>query len=353
MSNGLQHILILTPGFATDDKDDTTLTYLQHFIKAFCRLHPSIKVSIVSTQFPFREDTYDWHGATVHSIGGSNSRSFSRLMTWRRTCKLVRRLHRDNPIDVIHAIWLTECALLGTYMGNRLNVPCLVTAMGTDVLSSNRFLKVLPKNMSNLVFVSEFQKNNYSSRIFPTQSVIIPWGLPPLYLAQNTNMRDIDILGVGSLIPIKNFAVFIDVIKKIKQHNPTIRVCLIGAGELEEELRLHAERSGLEDTIKFLGQCTNVEVRHWMQRSKVLLHPSTFESQGFVFLEARQAGMSIVSFEVGVAEVSKAWYIGDTTEELYQHTCSALKTYEAHYENKYPVDGTVDAYVRQYNTIKA
>jgi hypothetical protein len=48
-----------------------------------------------------------------------------------------------------------------------------------------------------------------------------------------------------------------------------------------------------------------------MQRSKIFVHPSTFEGSGYVFAEALVNGMNIVSFNVGYAQQHPKWFIAE------------------------------------------
>ena len=46
-----------------------------------------------------------------------------------------------------------------------------------------------------------------------------------------------------------------------------------------------------------------------MQQSKIFLHTSTYESQGYVFVEALHLGMYIVSLKTGLAHENKKWKV--------------------------------------------
>ena len=55
-----------------------------------------------------------------------------------------------------------------------------------------------------------------------------------------------------------------------------------------------------------------------MSQSNILLHTSTYESFGFVFLEALHSGMHIVSYDVGLAKMSKYWKVCNSKTKLVE-----------------------------------
>lgn len=112
--------------------------------------------------------------------------------------------------------------------------------------------------------------------------------------------------------------------------------------------------AGLADSIEVLGELPRREVLALMARSKVLVHPSGYESQGYVFLEALMQGMSIVSFPVGIADADARWRVVDdlpamitaVTELLHHPAGSAsllpltMATTVAAYDNLFRIDRT-------------
>jgi hypothetical protein len=61
-----------------------------------------------------------------------------------------------------------------------------------------------------------------------------------------------------------------------------------------------------------------------MQRSKILIHPSNFESFGYVFAEALVKGMNIVSFNVGCALEHPKWFIAKDEKDFVNISINLL-----------------------------
>lgn len=74
------------------------------------------------------------------------------------------------------------------------------------------------------------------------------------------------------------------------------RLLVAGSGELEEELRDHARRLGLEGRVDFLGFVEDVP--GFMKRIDLFVLPSTWEGFGYVIVEAGAACRPSVAFDL-------------------------------------------------------
>ena len=66
--------------------------------------------------------------------------------------------------------------------------------------------------------------------------------------------RTIDIMGAGSLIPLKQYDVFVEVVAAVKKLIPSVKAILCGTGTEERKLKEMAEKYGLEKNITFMGK---------------------------------------------------------------------------------------------------
>lgn len=91
------------------------------------------------------------------------------------------------------------------------------------------------------------------------------------------------------------------------------------------------------------------EVLKLMQRSKVLVHTSSYESQGYVFDEALINGMSIVSDEVGSARPGARWRIASEPASMAAAVGDLLRNAPANDSTvPHPMSDTVSAYLDLY-----
>jgi glycosyltransferase involved in cell wall biosynthesis len=91
---------------------------------------------------------------------------------------------------------------------------------------------------------------------------------------------------------------------------------LCGDGEdrnrIEEMIRQHS----MEEYLELSGHLPYADVLKLMQRSKILLHPSSYEGFGMVCLEALYAGAHVISFTQPMHHDIKNWHVVKTTEEM-------------------------------------
>ena len=137
--------------------------------------------------------------------------------------------------------------------------------------------------------------------------------------------KDIDILAVGSLIPLKQYDIFIETVAEIKKQIPGIKAKLIGKGPERDRLEKLISQLGLQSNITLTGELSYHEVVEQMQRAKVFLHPSSYEGFGVVLIEALYAGCHVVSFTKPMKQEIEHWHIVSSKEEMIQKAITVLK----------------------------
>lgn len=302
-------IVFLVPGFPKDEEDTECIPSLQDYILCFSRLNPAIKIAVIAFQYPYFIGNYRWHHIAVYSAGGKNKRRVFRIFTWMRAIFAFLRFFRKMEIVVIHSFWLDECAFIGHYLAKTFKIKHVATIGGQEVKSTNRYLKYLDFSALTLTCKSRFSANNFQKVTGRKVENIIPTGLDHQRFAAIAPAKDrrIDVLGVGALIPIKNFALFVEIISELTAEFPELEAKIIGDGPQRQILeQLAREKS--QNHIQLLGKRSRLQVMNYMAQSKILLHPSLHESQGYVFMEALYCGMAVVSFDVG--------YLGQTEKAI-------------------------------------
>ena len=104
------------------------------------------------------------------------------------------------------------------------------------------------------------------------------------------------VLFVGKFRYYKGLDVLIEAMKSVDGH-----LLLVGAGQLESELKSQASSAGLDNKITFLGEVSDDEVVVYLKSCDVLVLPSTLRSEayGIVQLEAMACSKPVVSTELG------------------------------------------------------
>jgi glycosyltransferase involved in cell wall biosynthesis len=105
-----------------------------------------------------------------------------------------------------------------------------------------------------------------------------------------------DVIYVGRLISHKNVDVLVEALSLLKSEGLTLRATLVGGGPDEARLNQMVRERGLEADVSILGEVDdNAHVFGLMKSSKLLVLPSAREGFGLVALEARAAGIPVVT----------------------------------------------------------
>jgi 1,2-diacylglycerol 3-alpha-glucosyltransferase len=343
-----KRLILITPGFTADVHDRNCLPTLQLYAEA---LHAeNIEVHVVSLDYPFSDKAYPWKGVTVHPCGGRNSRWLKPRTIW-RALNICSRLVTETPERynvALHSFWLGWASGIGEHVAKQHGVPHITTLMGQDVLPQNRhrFRFLTRERQTRLVALSSFQNEVLAQNSGFRAAHVIPWGASgaeiPDKFPQN---RPIDILGVGSLIPLKNWDLWLETISIISKTRPQLRAMLLGDGQDRQRLEHKARHLGLAQTVEFSGECSRPQVLEKMQQARVLLHTSNFESQGYVLSEAAMNACRIVGTPVGIA--AEMGPVADTAEALAVLVQEALEApILAEAVTPYLMSDTVRAYLK-------
>lgn len=101
---------------------------------------------------------------------------------------------------------------------------------------------------------------------------------------------DIMVFSVGELIERKNYRVVIDAISKINKKN--LKYIIVGPGPLSETLQYQIDSLGLHESIKLLGERT--DVNELMKCADIFVHPARREGLPVALMEAMSSGVPVV-----------------------------------------------------------
>jgi glycosyltransferase involved in cell wall biosynthesis len=93
--------------------------------------------------------------------------------------------------------------------------------------------------------------------------------------------NSVSLLGIGSLIPRKNWALAITALTHLPDH---VELSLAGDGPDRDELSRLAHELGVDQRVTFLGYVESVGPL--LDRADVIIHPSFAETFGYVLMEA-------------------------------------------------------------------
>ncbi len=343
MDKAADTFVILSPAFAAYE-GDTWLPAQEDFVRALNRQFPHMKVLVLSFHFPqMAGRSYDWFGNEVVAFsGGMSGGRLGSVLRWRRVWQELRRIQRERSIAGLFSFFCSECAFIGHHFAKRNGLTHLIWVLGQDARADNKQVRRIRPVAGELVCISDFLVREFERNHGIRPAHMIPIGIEPASFPEPVAARDIDLLGAGSLIPLKQYHVFIEVVQAVTAIIPCVRAEICGGGPEEEQLRQAIRTSGLQAQLKLRGRVPHAELLRTMQRTRVLLHTSSYEGLGAVCLEALYAGAHVISFCKPMDAAIPHWHIVSTQEEMAQ-LAIALLSNTTEYEPVIPYDVDVIA----------
>lgn len=237
----------------------------------------------------------------------------SREFAWRRFSRSSRRLAElaadsiESNVDVssydrihAHGMFRPPAGLVAQILSERLDIPYVITAHGTDVNIGMRrrtgeFISAF-ENARSVMYVSPpLMETAFSLGAPRNNAQHVPNGVDLDIFGMGESTRGAEVLFVGNLAPVKGADRLPRIWELVREQTPDAHLTVIGVGQLEQEIRTPLERAG----ATFLGQQPRAEVAAAMGRARVLLIPSRSEGWPCVILEAQATGTAVVATDVG------------------------------------------------------
>jgi glycosyltransferase involved in cell wall biosynthesis len=243
--------------------------------------------------------------------------------------KALSRTFRDREVDVIHA-HMQDSNLLAALVGAYCDTAVVGTYHGLGIFPAgrsaldprNRIRKELYRLAGRLsdctIAVSPPVRERLCSDIglSPDKTILVLNGVDTAAFsrakASLTVRRDLGIgdqrrivVCVGRLIPAKNQSVLIRAMGRVVASFPEAALLLVGDGPSASDLRAQAARDGLEGSVFFALERTDVD--EVLAASEIFVLPSDVEGIPLSLIEAMAAGRPVIATDVpGNADVIRA-----------------------------------------------
>lgn len=228
----------------------------------------------------------------------------------------VRRLHRRNPVHVIHAHSALPCGHAAALLGRQLQIPFVVTVHGLDAFFRNqvrgyagkwsdRVAQMVYREASQVVCISEKVRDQVTQGASSANTTVVYNGVDPQIFAPADNGSAITaILSVGNLTRIKGHELLLRAFAAIHQRFPDISLEIIGDGPELSRLSELAVSLTIAGKVHFLGRQTRSQVAEAMRRCTLFALPSRYEGLGCVYLEAMSTEKAVIACRgQGIEEV--------------------------------------------------
>lgn len=233
----------------------------------------------------------------------------------RAVLPLARRLHTEQPFDLVDAQFFHPDGLAAVRIGATLGLPVSIKARGADIqfwgLQPGTADQVRNAGLgaTGLLAVSAGLVDDMSALGIPRDKITVHrTGLDTdLFRLYDRRMcrdqlglpRDRPVLAtVGALIPRKGQAFVIEALAQL----PDAILLLAGKGDDEARLRALAARLGVADRVRFMGAVPHGELSILLNAADVFVLPSSSEGLANAWVEALACGTPVVTTPIPGAQ---------------------------------------------------
>ncbi len=309
-------IALVLPGFAADHSD-SCIPVLSRYV---AELSVHAEVVVITGGWPFREGSYELHGATIVCTARSGTTRFDRISAWRRAERTILRLAAERPFDLVHAFWATAPGFAAVRTARRLGVPSIVSIAGGELVAdreagygsllspiSRRVVHHVIKRAGRLTLGSSYLYR-LLPEIYHDKTTVLPLGIDcSRFSPSDTSSKENDpvrLLTVSAMIAVKDLRTIVRALRLVRDGGVNARITAIGwTGDVAEYRRVAAliEELELEDVIDILGTVDHERMPEIYRAHDLLVQASRHEAQGMALLEALASGLPVISTPVGIA----------------------------------------------------
>lgn len=213
------------------------------------------------------------------------------------------------------------------------------------------------KQLDYLVLVSEALKNDYEKAMNTNCKCVFIPNMIDIDKPRKSNVDNNNLITVSRLSKEKGLFDLINVIKRVKNEVPDVKMNLIGDGVLFDQIKELVQVNNLEDCVEMPGFKDSDFIHSSLYNSSLYVMTSYTESFGIALLEAFSHGVPAIAFDsaegarelingengklVSDRDVEKMSdqiiFLLNNKKELKQMSSEAIKTYK-----KYLPDIVID-----------
>jgi glycosyltransferase involved in cell wall biosynthesis len=325
MNEQAKTLVILSPGFPKNEADTTCIPPQQVFVKNLKHNFPQLNIIVLAFEYPFFSIPYQWNDITVIPFGGRNRAKLFRLRNWVSIKTTLGRINKQYQLLGLLSFWMGDCAFIASAFAKKYGLKHFCWLLGQDARAGNKYFKLIKPEGRSLIALSDFIVKEFNENYAISPAHVIPVGIDPGLFSITQPERDIDILGAGSLIPLKQFSKLINLVKALQNSYPGIKSVICGDGPEQKLLTEMINEHHLENNIELTGELPHEQVLELMQRTKIFVHPSSYEGFGVVCLEALHAGAQVVSFVRPMTAEIKNWHFAQAQGDMLNIVKALLK----------------------------
>jgi glycosyltransferase involved in cell wall biosynthesis len=301
---------LVVPGFSRNAAE-WAIPVLQDYA---CRLGEEAEVVVFSLRYPQRGD-YRLGRLSHQAIGGGTRFGWRSLAIWGQAVRAIVAHHRQRPFDLLHAFWADEPGFTAVRAARLIQRPVIITIgggelvylpsihYGTQASWLRRQIITYALRRANAISAgSAYQAGLvYAQGIGREKVSRIPLGVDtrrfqprPLPAQRPT------IVQAASLTAVKNQALLLNVVARVRQQIADVRLLVAGDGPQQSQLLELANELEIATAVQWQAKIAYPDMPHFYPQGHVYLQSSRHESQGVAVLEALACGLPLLGTPVGL-----------------------------------------------------
>jgi len=253
--------------------------------------------------------------------------TLSPLLLYRAVRPFVERLHRERGFDLIDAHYFYPDGVAAAMLGQRLDVPTVITARGSDVnliaqyRLPRRLIRWAARQAAAVVTVSQALKDKLVALGVEHERIHVLRNGVDLELFHpndqerlraELDLRRPTLLSVGNLLAFKDHGLVIEALSLL----PQCELVIAGEGPDRAAFEALARQRGVSERVRFVGSLDQQDLRRYYCAADALVLASSREGWPNVLLEAMACGTPVIATAVGgVPEIVTSTEAGVVVEE--------------------------------------
>ncbi|MDH3674263.1 MAG: glycosyltransferase family 4 protein [Anaerolineae bacterium] len=351
-------VALIVPGFS-ESADDWAIPALLNLARVLAESH---ELHVFSQRYP-GEGLYEFDGVIHHALGGGQRYGLDSVRIWLQSSQAIVRQHRQRPFDILHAYWADEAGFAAVVAGGWIGCPVIVSLGGGELsrlphldYGAQRFLsrrlttRYALTRAAVVTAGSSYQLNLGRAYQLPESKLrYAPLGVdiirfqPPGGACEEFADGTPTLTQAASLIPVKNQALLLHVLQRVKKQLPQIKLNLAGSGACRPRLEQLANRLEVGHNIRWHGQVSYSSMAPFYRQSHLYLQTSHHESQGMAVLEAMACGVPVIGTPVGIVRDVACRPMTTTVEGLAAQAVEILSDQTTYRELRRRARQTVEA----------
>lgn len=224
--------------------------------------------------------------------------------------KAARRIHKQNPVTLVHLCVLQKNQLLGIWLKRRYNIPYVISEHSTFYIDGQferigflhrQLLKHVFEKAESYHAVSQFLYKTLRAKLdLSKEGVVIPnvVNTELFYYDYTLEKGRVSFIHVSNMVEQKNVTGMLEAFAIVKDRGYDFTLNLVGPET--SVVRDNVLARGLSRSVNIMGEKDYAEVAQLLQSSDAFVFFTRYETFGCVIIEANACGVPVIVSDLPV-----------------------------------------------------